>query len=506
MLLLLLLLLLPVRLLLRRRRLLLLCCCWGGSAVSRRSGRHGLDGAGSRSAELRRAHSAAAPQHSRCSGWSGSRLARRLAALLLQQVLLAQGAPFVVIAMASPPGEAASSLGADDEPELAAPAEDGLGAGAGGAAREPELCTAKGMSRDEVRRELAARGVKPTGITGDDAARLNVELKREFEAAHAAWRAREEEKTELLRRDDESLRAEVAAQREEREERRLLAACPVLALFIELARKSKTHPSVALQGGPALGRAVARVLPDCTSLVALDLSNGELRDAGASALAQALQGAGVLLRRLDLDSNGIGPLGVKGLGMALSVNCSLSALSLENNNLTKDYADQQGVKALASALAANATLTSLNLSRCALGLAGVAAVAAAVVKNGQLVILDMDFNGSAKPADVAAVLARIDDNKAARAKREEEQAQLRALELHHQRFQAAKEDKECKLREDKEAADLRSKLRQEHRLAAYEKARQDKAIALEDGRVRAYAHQQAIDESNAQSKGKKKKK
>jgi hypothetical protein len=53
---------------------------------------------------------------------------------------------------------------------------------------------------------------------------------------------------------------------------------------------------------------------------------------------------------------------------------------------------------------------------------------------------------------------------------------------------------------------LRSKLRQEHRIAAYEKARQDKAIALEEGRARAYAHQQGIDEANAQSKGKKKKK
>jgi Ran GTPase-activating protein (RanGAP) involved in mRNA processing and transport len=290
-----------------------------------------------------------------------------------------------------------------------------------------------------------------------------------------------------------------------REERILVKNDPKVRLFLELMKESRTNAEACFSGPPALGRAIAKNLPLCSSLVTLDLSGGSLGDNGTSALARALMDPATVLKRLDLESNNIGPSALRELGDALTLNQTLVALSLENNNLSGDYQDYTGLRALGSALTSNNTLASLNLNRGMLGVNGLAVFATALQSNTTIVVLDVDFNGNVKQSDVSALLAKLEDNKVLLREREATEAEENEKRKRITKLHAEQERKRQDEEQESKEADERARQRQEDRVRKYEAAKEAKRVFLEEAHAKAYERQAEFDEAN-QKKGKGKKK
>ena len=86
------------------------------------------------------------------------------------------------------------------------------------------------------------------------------------------------------------------------------------------------------------------------SLAELDLTDNNIGDAGAKAIADAI-GASGSLAELFLGQNQIGDAGAKELARAISASGSLARLSLAGNNI-----GAAGVKAIAEAIRASGSL------------------------------------------------------------------------------------------------------------------------------------------------------
>ena len=93
-------------------------------------------------------------------------------------------------------------------------------------------------------------------------------------------------------------------------------------------------------------------------LLGLDLSNNELGDLGAQAMARGLQHSSCLLQTLDLSFNQIDEAAAKALAAMLRTNKTLQKLNLSFNNL-----GDQGVRLVVSALLRNGSLRLLDLRR-----------------------------------------------------------------------------------------------------------------------------------------------
>ena len=93
-------------------------------------------------------------------------------------------------------------------------------------------------------------------------------------------------------------------------------------------------------------------------LLGLDLSNNELGDVGAQAIARGLKHSSCLLKSLDLSFNQINDAASKGITTMLRTNKDLQNLNLSFNNL-----GDRGAQLIVSALLRNVTLRLLNLRR-----------------------------------------------------------------------------------------------------------------------------------------------
>eukprot|EP00900_Chrysochromulina_parva_P016438 jgi/Chrpa1/24796/Chrysochromulina_OHIO_Genome00025720-RA len=111
-----------------------------------------------------------------------------------------------------------------------------------------------------------------------------------------------------------------------------------------------------------LGPEGAKVLADALRvngvLTALDLSSNDLKDEGVSAVCEAIQSnKETKLASLNMDANGIGPVGAKSVAAMVAVTGALTKLSLAWNKL-----EEEGTKAICEALKQNKTLKELDLS------------------------------------------------------------------------------------------------------------------------------------------------
>lgn len=370
----------------------------------------------------------------------------------------------------------------------------------------PELKSVKGLARDDVRKELVQRGIQPVGMPQEDLQRLKEVFEEEYGEEKERYEEMMRKKAEEIRAEEERLRQERTKLAAQREERALLKSDPKLRLFIELMKESRTSREACFSGPPAMGRAIGKALPICQSLVSLDLSGGSLGDNGTIAIAHALADPATTLKRLDLDSNLVGPAGVHDLGEALTINQSLVALSLENNNLSGDYQDYSGLRALGSALTSNSQLKSLNLNRTMLGVNGLSLFAAAMHSNSSIVMLDADYNGNVKQSDVNKLLKRLQDNKDILKEREEIEMQEQAKRLRLMKLQAAENAKRIQEEKESKEADERARLRHEERLREYEEAKEAKRVFLEEAHARAHERQAEFEETEGKKKGKGKKK
>ncbi|GBG32808.1 Nucleotide-binding oligomerization domain-containing protein 1 [Hondaea fermentalgiana] len=370
----------------------------------------------------------------------------------------------------------------------------------------PKQRTAKGLSRDDTRRELQSRDIQPLGILAEDENALQDAFDREFVQDLERYNAAQRERAQRIVEEQERLREEQRKLANEREDQQLVAKDGKLRLFLKLAKENRSASEATFIGGAPMGRVLAAALPGCTSLVALDLSNGSIGNEGTRALGAALARGDTLLQRLELARTCVGPEGLAALGMGLVDNSHLVTLGLEDNNLTDDGHDFGGVDALSEALLANKTLTCLNLARTNLGQRGVAALARTVCKNETIRSLDIEFNGMPLQSDVDVILQTLDDNKALYLDR---QVELHA-ELRVQRQQQAIIDlenaREQKVVEEELAAEARAQERHKERMRKFLQEREQREKELEDARERAHERHAIFVETelNAKKKGKKK--
>lgn len=82
-------------------------------------------------------------------------------------------------------------------------------------------------------------------------------------------------------------------------------------------------------GGQQIGSCATHALVPrlCEDITSIDLQNNQLGDKGASAIAEVVAKASLLIH-LDLSGNGIGPNGCMALSQSLAVNETLTSLNL----------------------------------------------------------------------------------------------------------------------------------------------------------------------------------
>jgi hypothetical protein len=135
------------------------------------------------------------------------------------------------------------------------------------------------------------------------------------------------------------------------------------------------RPAGLLRLGDEDVTAIATELGINTSLRKLNLNANEIGPMGVATLAEALK-VNTALTELEIASNSIGDAGALSLAAVLRVNTTLVALELHSNNI-----DDTGVTSLAEALEVNMTLTELDLDDNETGKKGSAALKKAATVN-----------------------------------------------------------------------------------------------------------------------------
>ncbi|KAK3085063.1 hypothetical protein FSP39_023665 [Pinctada imbricata] len=138
--------------------------------------------------------------------------------------------------------------------------------------------------------------------------------------------------------------------------------------------------------GEMAGLILGPAISENSSLKELDLSWNSLRRKGAVAVAQGIK-QNIFLRKVNLSWNGFGLDGAIALGDALKVNCVLEELNVSNNRITTE-----GSVLLGKGLSANETLQVLKLGRNPMQTAGCYAICAAILRNPNCTLQEIDFS------------------------------------------------------------------------------------------------------------------
>jgi Ran GTPase-activating protein (RanGAP) involved in mRNA processing and transport len=141
--------------------------------------------------------------------------------------------------------------------------------------------------------------------------------------------------------------------------------------------------------GPAGAAALSQALRLSTQLFDLDMSDNRLGAAGTMSICDALRSEACALRRLCIDTNGMGDEGAVHIAAALRANTTLERIELGFN-----WIGAAGMRALCDVLcAANATLTHLIFGQNDAGDAGAAALADMLRVNASVAFVDLRSNG-----------------------------------------------------------------------------------------------------------------
>ncbi len=186
------------------------------------------------------------------------------------------------------------------------------------------------------------------------------------------------------------------------------------AIVLALVHKNYTLQRLYLGGngiGPSSAKELRFLLCTPTSLKALFLNVNQLEDAGVAILAEGLQ-QNATLEELGLGSNNIGPEGMAALLPALRVHPVLRDLDLGYSASTQvlgaqgNHIGDAGVIQIAEWLRDNPPLRRLNLRGNGIGLAGRAALHAALETNTNLLHLALDTKHDAHTDSLNALLER----------------------------------------------------------------------------------------------------
>ena len=372
----------------------------------------------------------------------------------------------------------------------------------------PKLEEVKGLTRDDVSRQLLNRKITPSGILSENIKKLSQEFQSEYDQALAEYHEKRRSAQVSLLKDEQEIKEAMLYTRYKTEEEQVLKENSRLKTFVGLAKRNETDTTFAIQATPTVARMLYRCLVGCSSVYSLDLSNGSISDEVGRKFVQVLSQANGApnLRRLELDSNNIGVLTVKALAQKLAKNITLEYLSLENNDLTMNENDGSAVNALSKALERNKSLLGLNLSRTCLTAGNASALAGMMAVNRQIIDLDMSRNQSVPISSLQAVSSQI-------ARNLEEHDRICQLEKQEARAkykqeseERSKEEKEENEQSKQVAIAYRSAKRQEERISKDKEQREQWKKELEGARQLAYERQALFEQTLGKGKkgGKKK--
>jgi hypothetical protein len=169
------------------------------------------------------------------------------------------------------------------------------------------------------------------------------------------------EQANKLRMENQKKENEAKKKEEEQEQNKLDGRFGILLQGLQMGDTPFVFSVSGLNLGPIQCRLLASNLAHNSTLLTLHLARKEIKDNEGMDLAKMLF-TNKTLRKLELESNNLGPLCAYAFGRALRVNKSLMYLDLESNQLTNDNTTNGGVTELFNFLPHNSTLISLNLA------------------------------------------------------------------------------------------------------------------------------------------------
>ncbi|XP_070205803.1 leucine-rich repeat-containing protein 74B-like isoform X2 [Littorina saxatilis] len=160
-----------------------------------------------------------------------------------------------------------------------------------------------------------------------------------------------------------------------------------------------SHNNLCEGAGLLLGPAIS----DNASLKELDLSWNHLRRKGAIAVAAGVK-TNVCMKKINVSWNGFGHEGSVALGDALKANSVLEELDVMNNRITTE-----GAVLIGKGLSVNETLKVLRIGKNPLQSAGAWGICAAIVRNPNCVMEELDFSDVLVNSDFEAIFQQVKD-------------------------------------------------------------------------------------------------
>jgi len=162
-------------------------------------------------------------------------------------------------------------------------------------------------------------------------------------------------------------------------------------LIAQVARSAKGHASLknlALINSDELDEhaaaAIADMMTDVPALQGLNLGGCNMGDDAARRLSNGLSSKGCTFAQLDLSDNQIGDTGASALAAALSENSVLERFTFEGNDM-----GEAGARAMATTLGMNTSLKEINIEYNEIG-NGAVHIAQALMSNRTLESINMD--------------------------------------------------------------------------------------------------------------------
>ncbi|KAK3596544.1 hypothetical protein CHS0354_013228 [Potamilus streckersoni] len=160
-----------------------------------------------------------------------------------------------------------------------------------------------------------------------------------------------------------------------------------------------SHNDFGEMAGLVLGPAIS----DNTCIKELDLSWNCFRRKGAVAIAQGIK-SNVYMKKINLSWNGFGLEGALALQDALKGNSVLEELDIINNRITAE-----GAVLIGKGLSVNETLKVLKMGRNPMQSAGCYGICAAILRNPNCVIKELDFSDILVNNDFKDVLKQVSE-------------------------------------------------------------------------------------------------
>lgn len=343
------------------------------------------------------------------------------------------------------------------------------------------------LSQNELRRELADRGINPKGFFQDDANRLQ----QEFDQEHLE--AKDERRQIIIenaiRKHTSALNeAKKAKEAQEiREEMTVLAQDPALGIWMNLLKADASPNHATLRLNNIGARALSKTLWTNTSLLHLNLGRNQLDDMAGLAIATMCR-HNTSLRTLDLDMNDFGPATASEFASVVDSSYSLRSLNLEHNPLTRDGSDLAGIQAFAQALEQNSSLIHLNIWHTSLGPEVGPMFVDALTNNSSLISFEFGHNRFSS-ADELKLVKFLERNQASRKSKLAKQWTMKCAALARAKAEQEQYLERKKSRDHEQWIEERKAERVEKRLA--------EALVLEQEREAAEAEAKLVGERKA---------